>query len=499
MQLSIIQGNIAEQQTDCLVINLFEGVTEPVGATAAVDKALGGTIRRLIASGDFTGKSGTTCTLYTGEAMRASRVVLVGLGNSARFDVHAARKASATAYQALAKLSSVKHACTIVHGAGSTSLEPEACGQALAEGTLLAAYKAPNYKREATERTLQSLTVVEYDAEKLPRIEAGLRRGAAIAQGAITARDLSNEPPNVLFPVEFARRARTIAEQTGLSMNVLGEADMASLKMNILLAVSRGSTNEAQLIVLEHAPAGTEEQPPLILVGKGITFDTGGISIKPADRMEEMKHDMSGAAAVVGAMESLARLGVQRRVIGVATCVENMPDGNAYRPGDILIGMTGKSAEILSTDAEGRLILADTLGYVARFQPKAVVDLATLTGAIGVALGQQAAGLFSNNDELQNAVMAASAKSSERLWPMPMWEEYMDTIKGDMAEVRNSGGRTSGVSSSAKFIEHFTEGYPWAHLDIANVAWVLSDKDAMTPKGATGFGVRLLVDLAESY
>jgi leucyl aminopeptidase len=215
--------------------------------------------------------------------------------------------------------------------------------------------------------------------------------------------------------------------------------------------------------------------------------------------MEEMKHDMSGAAAVVGAMDALARLGVQRRVIGVAACVENMPDGNAFRPGDILVGMTGKSTEILSTDAEGRLILADALAYVARFQPKAVVDLATLTGAIGIALGQQAAGLFSNNEELQNALLAAARTSMERLWPMPMWDEYMETIKGDMAEVKNSGGRASGVSSSAKFIEHFTEGYPWAHLDIANVAWSTSEKDAIAPKGATGYGVRLLVDLAESY
>ncbi len=212
-----------------------------------------------------------------------------------------------------------------------------------------------------------------------------------------------------------------------------------------------------------------------------------------------MKHDMSGAAAVVGAMQAIARLGMARRVIGVAACVENMPDGNAFRPGDILTGMTGKSTEILSTDAEGRLILADALAYVARFSPKAVVDLATLTGAIGVALGQQAAGLFSNNDDLQNALMAASNESGERLWPMPMWDEYKDAIKGDMGEVKNSGGRAGGVSTSAKFIEHFIEEYPWAHLDIANVAWATTERDALTPKGATGFGVRLLVDLAEAY
>ena len=211
-----------------------------------------------------------------------------------------------------------------------------------------------------------------------------------------------------------------------------------------------------------------------------------------------MKHDMSGAAAVIGAMQAIAQLGLQRRVIGVAACVENMPDGNAFRPGDILTGMTGKSTEILSTDAEGRLILADALAYVARYQPQAVVDLATLTGAIGIALGPQAAGLFSNHNGLQEALIAASHQSGERLWPMPMWDEYNEAIKGDMAEVKNSGGRTGGVSTSAKFIEHFTEGYPWAHLDIANVAWSTAEREATHPKGATGYGVRLLVALAEA-
>jgi leucyl aminopeptidase len=426
-------------------------------------------------------------------------VLVVGLGAAEKFDLHAARKAAAAAAKALGKLSGVKHAATIVHGAGIGGLDPQASAQALAEGTLLAGYQAPNYKREAPKGGLEALDVVEFDAARLPQVDAGVRRGEAIAHGVITARDLSNEPPNVLFPVEFARRAAQMSANSGLSLSVLGEEEMSALKMNILLAVSRGSAHEAQFIILEHAPEGTQEQAPLVLVGKGITFDTGGISIKPSERMEEMKHDMSGAAAVVGAMDALARLNTPRRVIGIAACVENMPDGNAFRPGDILVGMTGKSAEILSTDAEGRLILADAMGYVTRYAPKAVVDLATLTGAIGIALGQQAAGLFSNNEELEGALLAASRRSMERLWPMPMWDEYMETIKGDMAEVKNSGGRASGVSSSAKFIEHFTEGYPWAHLDIANVAWMTSEKDAMTPKGATGFGVRLLVDLAENY
>jgi leucyl aminopeptidase len=345
--------------------------------------------------------------------------------------------------------------------------------------------------------------IVEFDGERLPQIEAGVAAGQALALGVNAARDYVSEPPNVLFPAEFARRAEAMAAEVGLQCTVLGEKKMRELGMNILLAVSKGSKHAAKLIILEHTPERqtqeTSEEAPLVLVGKGVTFDTGGISIKPAENMWRMKSDMGGAAAVVGAMESIARLKLPRRVIGLAVCVENMPDGKAFRPGDIWTGITGKSAEIISTDAEGRLILADALGYVAQYNPKAVVDLATLTGAIGVALGSQAAGLFANDNALQEALLAAAKASGERLWPMPMYDEYKDEIKSDMAEVKNSAARTSGVAASAKFIEHFTEGYPWAHLDIASMVWDQSDGNPLSPKGATGYGVRLLVELTKAY
>ncbi|MEX1020048.1 MAG: leucyl aminopeptidase, partial [Litorilinea sp.] len=329
-------------------------------------------------------------------------------------------------------------------------------------------------------------------------VDVGVQMGLAIAKGVFTARNLVSEPGNILYPVEFARRAEALAEATGLTYTALDEAEMDNLGMQILLAVSRGSRREARFIILEHAPEGLADAPPLVWVGKGITFDTGGISLKSNPGMWQMKADMSGAAAVVGAMEAIARLGVKRRVIGIAVCVENMPDGDAFRPGDILTGMTGKTAEIGSTDAEGRLVLADALAFVARYNPTAVIDLATLTGAIGVALGEQAAGLFSNDSQLQDSLLAAAHASGERLWPMPMYDEYKDTIKSDMAEVKNSASRSAGVSASAKFIEHFTEGYPWAHLDIAYMDWVESGKDPLRPKGATGYGVRLLTTLAQS-
>ena len=499
MKFNVVQGDIKDQVVDCLVIDHFEGEETPKRAGQWLDEALGGAVTALLAGGDFTGKAGSTALLYTNGRVNAARVLVVGLGKPAKFDNRAARTAAATAGRALAKMKKVKTIASVVLGAGEGPLTAWEAAQAFAEGIVLSFYQPPHYKRDAADPRPETCIVVDFHGERLTDFQAGIADGQAIAESANTARNLSNEPPNVLSPVEMATRAKAMAKRTGLTCTVLGESEMAKEKMNILLAVSRGSVNEAQLVILEHRPAGSKNKPPLVLVGKGITFDTGGISIKPSERMEEMKHDMSGAAAVIGAMEAIARLGLPQRVIGVAACVENMPDGNAFRPGDILTGMTGKTAEILSTDAEGRLILADALAYVRRFDPAAVVDLATLTGAIGIALGSLAAGLFYNSEALKDALLHASDRSGERLWPMPMYEEYEEFIKGDLAEVKNSGARGGGVATSAKFIEHFIEGYPWAHLDIASTAWTTADKDAVNPKGATGYGVRLLVELARAF
>ena len=492
----VIQGESAAQKADAIVVSHFEDDTAPSGAAEWLDKALGGAIAKVIASGDFTGKAGTTTLLYSDGKISAERVLVVGLGKATKFDMRAARAAAANATKRLSKLKGVK---TVAFApSGTVLIGAERAAQALAEGIVLATYQVPSYKREKPVATIEKVIVVEYHAQNLADTKAGIERGQVIAESQNAARDFSNEPPNVLNPVEFADRARAMAKRTGLKVTVLGEKEMTSEKMGIILAVSRGSANEAQFIILEHKPARKSKAQPIVLVGKGITFDTGGISIKPSDRMEEMKHDMSGAAAVVGAMEAIARLKLDRHVIGIAVAVENMPDGNAFRPGDIITGITGKSAEILSTDAEGRLILADAMGYVKRYDPAAVVDLATLTGAIGIALGPYAAGLFDNNAALQAELLAAADRSGERLWPMPMYDEYYDAIKGDMAEVRNTGGRAGGVATSAKFIEHFTEGYPWAHLDIAATAWSTTEREAVNPKGATGYGVRLLVEYVEA-
>jgi len=497
LDLQVVQGNVAQSDVDCIVVNLFTGVTAPSGATGAVDQALDGAISRLIATGDFIGEASTTALLYTDGKISAPRVLVVGLGDRDGFDLHGVRKAAAVATKAVGKLKGVDSFATVVHGAGVGGLDAQDAAQSTAEGTLLAAYVAAKYP--ATEADGPSrCQIVEFDAAKVAAIQAGAERGTAVAKGVISARDYVNEPANLLTPVTFAQRVEKMAAEVGLGYTVLGEAEMEALGMGLLLGVSLGSANEAQLVILEHAPPGTEEDAPLIFVGKGITFDTGGISIKPSANMWLMKDDMGGAAAVFGAMESIARLGVPRRVMGVGACVENMPDGLAYRPGDILTGITGKTAEIISTDAEGRLVLADSLGYVARFNPAAVVDLATLTGAVGIALGKVAAGLFSNDEAVEAGLLAASKASGERLWPFPMWDEYKEPIKSDMAQVKNSGGRMGGLATSAKFLEHFTEGYPWAHLDIASMVFADGDKE-LGPKGATGFGVRLLVTYAEGF
>lgn len=499
MKISVSQGNIASQKTDCIVVNLFEGVTAPGGATGVIDQALNGAISDLIASGDFTGATQTTGLLYTRGEIPTDRVLIVGLGKRESFNLDSVRRAAAHATRVIKSLKGVTSFATIVHGAGIGEMSVATAAQAVAEGTMLASYVSPQYRRQNLMNGPTQCTVVEFAESKVEEVEKGVERGNAIATGTFSARDYVSEPGNILYPEELARRASAMSRRTGLVCSVLNEAEMKEMGMGILLAVSQGSSREAQLIVMEHTPRGTEDSQPLVLVGKGITFDTGGISLKPSADLWMMKDDMGGAAAVIGAMESIALLNFPKRVIGVAACVENMPDGGAYRPGDILTGMTGKTAEIISTDAEGRLVLADTLTYVARYKPSAVVDLATLTGAIGIALGPHAAGLFCNHDALRNALLQSAERTGERLWPMPLFAEYKDDIKSDMAEVKNSGSRMGGVGTSAAFLEHFTEDYAWAHLDIATMAWTKTGKNPVVPKGAVGYGVRLLVDLAEQW
>ncbi|HRQ38177.1 MAG TPA: leucyl aminopeptidase [Chloroflexota bacterium] len=497
MNIHVIQGNIQDSAADTLIVNLFEGVTTPAGATGAIDSALNGAISELIAHGDLTGKAGQIGVLYPRGAIMAKRVLVVGLGKRDDFDLEGVRKAAAAGIKRARELKA-RQVATIVHGAGVAGLDVLAAAQATAEGSLLAAYQydAPK-QREETPHEIESLTIVEFDGGKLATIEQGVDTAVAICEGVTLARNLVNLPPNVVTPTKMAETAHVIAATHSLNITVGGRKWAREHNMGAFLAVAQGAGEKPKFIVLEHN-ADRDDLDTIVLVGKGITFDTGGISIKPAERMGDMKSDMGGAAAVMGAMKVIGMLNLPLRVIGIMPCSENMPDANAYRPSDIITASNGKTIEIINTDAEGRMVLADGLVYAGRYNPKAVIDLATLTGACVVALGAGvAAGMFSTDDALRDKLLTASAATHERVWPLPLFPEYRKSIDSDVADVLNSGGRFGGVGTAAMFLKEFTD-YPWVHLDIAPMA--LTEKDnSYIPRGGTGFGVRLLVEFLRNW
>jgi leucyl aminopeptidase len=489
VDIRVAREMIQDAKADAVVVNLFEG-KEPGGATGAMDKALSSMISVLIGAGDVKGKQNEITVLYPCGAVLGGRVIVVGLGKAEEFTLDRARQAAGMAAKRARELG-CKSIATIVFGAGAGGLVPQAAAQATVEGMLLGLYEFRVHKSIPAERgAVESITLVEADLAKAAAVEAGARTGRILAEATNLARDLVNQPSNHMTPHILADAARAVASQNGLSCQVLSLEQMAELGMGALMGVTKGSDEPPQFIVLEHKPNAGQ---PVIFVGKGITFDSGGISIKPSDHMEEMKGDMAGAAAVVGAMQAVAQLGLPMHVIGLAPACENLPSGHAYKPGDVLKAMNGKTIEVISTDAEGRLILADALCYAARFSPAAVIDLATLTGACVIALGDMvAAGIFSNDDDLSAKLREAGAKAGEKLWPLPLYEEYKDKIKSEVADMKNTGGRQGGVGASAIFLREFTS-YPWAHLDIAPMG--LSDSAGpYTSKGGTGFGVRALVE-----
>lgn len=498
MKINVQQGSIQTAEADTLIVNLFEGVTAPAGATGAVDRALNGAISEIVANGDFTGKAGDVAVIYPRGALAAARVLVVGLGKREKFDLEQVRCAAGIGVKRARELNA-KRVATIVHGAGIAGLPVQAAAQATTEGTLLALYRydAPRQQAEDNRKELDVVTLVEHDADKLAEIEAGAAWATAVATGTTLARDLVNLPPNVATPTRMAAAAQAIADAHGVSITIGDREWAAARNMGGFLAVAKGAGEPPKFIVLEHNAARTD-LPTLVLVGKGITFDTGGISIKGSANMGAMKSDMGGAAAVLGAMQAVVLLDLPLRVIGIAPCTENMPDANAYRPADVITASNGVTIEIISTDAEGRMVLADGLVYAGRYAPTAVVDLATLTGSSMVALGEGvAASLFSTSNDLRDRLVAAGSAAHERVWPMPLWDDYKETIKSDVADIKNSGGRLGGVGTSAIFLKQFTD-YDWAHLDIAGMA--LSSKDtSYTPRGGTGFGVRLLVEFLRSY
>jgi leucyl aminopeptidase len=509
MQIEVSRSGPITADADALVVPLAETRSVP-RSLQGLDSSLGGALGAWIESGQFEGKSGQLASLPAGRGARARRAILVGLGK--HVDAEALRSAAARAVRELrrAKLARAALCVPALRRPG-----PEEVAQALAEGALLGHYRFDKYKTaDDLPPEVQRLELLLGDSRHLAAFRRGMRAGVVIAESTNLARDLSNEPGGVATPEYLAAQARALARQVGLRVAVFGERELRQHKMGGILAVGRGSANPPRLIVLEHGrparssgrparssgrPArGARRRPTLALVGKGITFDTGGISIKAAEAMDEMKHDMSGGAAVIAALRAAALLRLPLHVVGIVPAAQNMPDGRAYLPGDIVTSANGKTIEVLNTDAEGRVVLSDALHHATSFEPDAIIDLATLTGACIVALGHVCAAVLGNDEALIRNVIAAGERTRERAWQLPLWDEYKKQIKGSFGDVKNTGGRPAGTITAAAFLSHFVGNVPWAHLDIAGTAWRKGDGDD-GPKGATGFGVRLLLELLRGW
>ncbi len=498
-KIAAIAGDITQTPADALVVNLFEGVTKPGGGTGAVDSALDGAISSLIADGEIKGKQGETTLIHTLGKLPAKRVVVAGLGKQEKFSTDVVREVSGDVARYLAKIG-VTEATTLAHGAGVGGLAPEEAAQAMAEGTYLGLSHFNQYRTkndDTPERDLETLLVVERDKQKVAPLNRGLDSGKMLADCVVLARTMVNEPANVMTPTRMADIAGEVAKETGLQLRVISRQEMEKWGMGAILAVSAGTAQEPKLIVLEYRGDPDNAENNVALVGKGITFDSGGISIKPASDMWEMKGDMSGGASVIAAMRGIGLLKPRINVFGLVPAVENMPSGTAQRPGDIIRAMNGKTIEVDNTDAEGRLVLADAMCF-ARQELKArrLVDIATLTGAIVVALGNVATGIMGHDQPLIDAVLAASKATGEKMWQLPMFDEYKEQIRSDWADVKNTGGRGAGSITAGFFLSEFTDGTPWAHLDIAGTFLSKKEKGHLV-KGATGVPTRTLIRLVQ--
>ncbi|TFW10959.1 leucyl aminopeptidase [Brevundimonas intermedia] len=474
----------AVDAAEILAVPVFEDrAFTPAGT--ALDAKTSGALTKAAGKGRFTGKAGQSLSVAAPAGVNADTVLLVGAGAKDKQDDLAVEAFGGNAYAAV-KLSGAE-----VLTIDASDLAPEQAAR-VGFAARLAAYRFDKYRTTQKPDKIPSITAIRVVTSDLRAAEAALEPLSAVADGVIFARDLVSEPANVLYPAEFAKRVKAL-ESLGLEVEILGEAEMEKLGMRTLLGVGQGSRRESQLAIMKWN-GGEAGAQPLAFVGKGVCFDTGGISIKPADGMEDMKWDMGGAAAVTGTMIALAGRKAKVNAVGVLGLVENMPDGNAQRPGDVVVSMSGQTVEVINTDAEGRLVLADALWYTQqRFKPKFMIDLATLTGAMIVALGLDYAGVFSNSDDVADPILAAATKVGENFWRMPIPAIYEQHIDSKIADVKNTGnGRAGGSITAALFLQRFTNGVPWAHLDIAPTAWANKSPSPTVPEGGVGFAVRTL-------
>lgn len=497
LHIEVVKGNILDTQCDLLVVNWFQGAEHCAGATAEVDQALDGAITKLVSSTSFEGKFGERLSFPTLGKLKANYVAVIGLGKRANFNADAVRRAGGHLVR-LAREHRTSSLVTILHGFGNGDLDARALGQALTEGAQLGAYhfhrfKGLQHKKDAPWHKFKKLTVIEPNSRIAKLAQEGIERGRVLAEATILARDLVNIPSSDMTPHDLAEEARKLAVRgSGISCKILDQKKMESLGMRAALAVARGSMHPPVGIHLTYQPKAAKKS--IAIVGKAVTFDSGGLSLKSAEGMASMKIDMAGAASVLGLFKALAEIKPNIEVHGICLAVENMPSGSAYRPGDIVAAMDGTTIEILNTDAEGRVTLADALTYAKKQKVDMIVDVATLTGACVTALGEDIAGLLTNSNMLSERLLEASKATGEQLWRLPLHDAYAPQIRSKIADIKNTGGGAGGGAiTAALFLRTFVDDLPWAHLDIAGPSYAEREARPDQPYGASGFGVRLLV------
>ena len=498
MELSLKKGDLRDQECDLLVVNEFEDFVKTAGATGDVNDELEGDLLDAMKEDGFKGKLGSWFLYRTRGGIGAKRVLVVGLGKKSDFNIEVVRQVAATSMRRAKYLNS-KTVVSILHGAGAGKLAAKDCARAIAEGALLANYSFTKFKSKKTKSTSpNSFTVVTTDGRSVRGAQKGLEEGRVAARGTIFARDLVNTPAQDMHPQALVDAAKEIASNNkNIKIRVLDEIRMKKMGAGGILGVSQGSEHPSFLVHMIYTPE-KKAKKRVALVGKAVTFDSGGLSLKPANYMETMKVDMAGAAAVIGLFSEVSNVAPAVEVHGIFGAVENMPSGKAVRPGDVLTSINKKTIEVLNTDAEGRLTLADALSYAEKQKPDYIIDLATLTGACVVALGEEITGVMSNNPKLANVILESAAAAGEKMWELPLEKSYSKLIRSDVADIKNIGGRWGGALTAGLFLQEFIKDTPWAHLDIAGPAYAERVIDSYTPKGATGHGVRTLIHYLKS-
>ena len=492
MQVEASRGPIEELDVQALAVAVFKNEKADSGFLKKVDELSGGLVRSALDAEEFSGKEGETAYFHLlgNDKLKARRLLLVGAGEAGDYKSATVSQMAGTAVRSL-RSKNVKSIAVLPRFSG----DARSTAATAVEGAYIALFDPDKYRTvDKEEKTIDRLVVVVEDAD-VDALQQGVTAGKIVGESVNFTRDLANEPGAYMTPTDMADRAREIASEFGLSIDILDEARMEQEGMGSLLSVARGSDQPAKLIILKYTPTTppADSKELLAFVGKGVTFDSGGISLKPGENMELMKYDMTGGATVMGAMRAIAQLKPPIPILGVAPCTENLPSGKATKPGDVVKAMTGKTIEIINTDAEGRLVLADVLTYAKRFNPAVVVDAATLTGAVVIALGHTAVGVMGNDDKVVQEVLDAAKRASEPGWPLPLWDDYKEIIKSDVADIKNAGGRAAGTITAALFLKEFAEGYPWVHLDIAGTAYTQADLGTV-PRGPTGVPVGIFVE-----